>query len=87
MKQKHKNYIQLDQLKKIKKTKNGLKRNIKMQLNRNEKIPYVQVKQNNGKKKVKNPPPMLHHLHQRRGVLRTLSNIHERDFYKNGRGP
>ena len=44
MKQKHKNYIQLDQLKKIKKTKNGLKRNIKMQLNRNEKIPYVQVK-------------------------------------------
>ena len=53
MKQKHKNYIQLDQLKKIKKTKNGLKRNIKMQLNRNEKIPYVQVKQNNGKKKLK----------------------------------
>ena len=44
-----KNYIQLDQLKKMKLTKSRLKRNIKMLLNRNDKIPYLQVKQKNSK--------------------------------------
>ena len=47
--EKCKNYIQLDQLKKIKRTKSRLKRSIKMLLNRSEKIPYVQVKQKNAK--------------------------------------
>ena len=44
-----KNYIQLDQLKTIKRTKSKLKRNIKMLENRNDKIPYVRVKQKNAK--------------------------------------
>ena len=42
-------YIQLDQLKNYKKTKNRLKRNKKMLQNRSDKIPYVQVKQNTAK--------------------------------------
>ena len=46
-KEKCKNYIQLDQSKKIKKTKSKLKINIKMLLNKNEKISYIQVKQKN----------------------------------------
>ena len=47
--EKCKSYIQLDQLKKIKRTKSRQKRNIKMLQNRSEKIPYVQVKQKNAK--------------------------------------
>ena len=41
--------MQLYQLKKIKRTTRTLKRSIKMQLNRSEKIPSVKVKQKNGK--------------------------------------
>ena len=44
-----KNYIQLDQLKKIKRTKSRLNRNTKMLLNRGKKILYVQVKEKNTK--------------------------------------
>ena len=44
-----KNYIQLDQLKKIKRTKSRPKRNVKILQNRSEKIPYVEVKQKNAK--------------------------------------
>ena len=44
-----KNYIQLDQLKRIKKTKSRLNKNMKMLLNRGKKIPYVQVKEKNTK--------------------------------------
>ena len=43
------NCVQLDQLKKIKRTKSRLKRNIKMLYNKNKKIPYVQAKQKNAK--------------------------------------
>ena len=37
--------MQLDQLRKIKRDKRRLKRNIEMLYNKSEKIPYVQVKQ------------------------------------------
>ena len=47
--EKCKNYIPLDQLKKIKRTKSRLNRNMKMLLNRGKKIPYVQVKEKNTK--------------------------------------
>ena len=43
------NYIQLYQLRKIKRTKTRLERSIKMLLNRSEKIPYEQVKQKNAR--------------------------------------
>ena len=42
-------YIQLYQLRKIKRTKTRLERSIKMLLNRSEKIPYEQVKQKNAR--------------------------------------
>ena len=41
------NYVQLDQLKKIKRTKRRLKRNIKMLQNKSKKIRYGRVKQTN----------------------------------------
>ena len=47
--EKCKNYIQLYQFKKIKRTKSRLKRSIRMLLNRSEKIIYVQVKEKNAK--------------------------------------
>ena len=47
--EKCKNYIQLCQLKKIKRAKSRLKRSIKLLLKRSEKIPYLQVKQKNAK--------------------------------------
>ena len=47
--EKCKNYTQLCQLKKIKRTKSRLKRSIKLLLKRSEKIPYLQVKQKNAK--------------------------------------
>ena len=40
------NYVQLDQLKKIKRTKSRLKSKRKMLQKKSKKIPYVQVKQN-----------------------------------------
>ena len=43
------NYIQLYQLRKIKRTKTRLERSIKMLLNRSEKIHYEQVKQKNAR--------------------------------------
>ena len=43
------NYVQLDQLKKIKKTKSRFQRNIKMLQNKNKKILYVQAKEKNAK--------------------------------------
>ena len=43
------NYIQLYQLRKIKRTKTRLERSIKMLLNRSEKIPYEQLKQKNAR--------------------------------------
>ena len=43
------NYVQLDQLRKIKRTKKRLKRNIKMLQNKTKKTPYVQAKQKNAK--------------------------------------
>ena len=43
------NHVQLDQLKKIKRTKSRLKRSLKMLKNKNKKIPYVQAKQKNAK--------------------------------------
>ena len=35
---------------------------------------------------IKNTPSKLHHIHQRRGVLRTPSIIQEGDFCKNSQG-
>ena len=49
-----------------------------MLLNRSEQIPYVQVKKKRMlkvKSLIKNTPSNLHHIHQRRGVLRAPSNI------------
>ena len=43
------NYVQLDQLKKIKRTKSRFQRNIKMLQNKNKKILYVQAKEKNAK--------------------------------------
>ena len=40
-------YVQLDELKKIKRTKSRLKRNTKMLQNKSKKISYVQAKQKN----------------------------------------
>ena len=39
--------------------------------NKNEKIPYVQVKQKNAKVEnlIKSTPSRLHHTHQRRGLI------------------
>ena len=45
--EKCKNYMQPDQLKKIKRAKGRLKRNIKVLQNWSEKIAYIQVKQKN----------------------------------------
>ena len=43
-----------------------------------KKIPYVQVKQKNAKNDlIKNTTSKLHHIHQRRGILRTPSNMIE----------
>ena len=41
--------MQVDQLKKIKRRKSTLEKDIKMLQNRSEKIPFVQVKQNSAK--------------------------------------
>ena len=43
------NYVQIDQLKKIKRAKRRLKTNIKMLKNTSKKIPYIQAKQKNAK--------------------------------------
>ena len=40
-------YVQLDEFKKIKRTKSRLKRNTKMLQNKSKKISYVQAKQKN----------------------------------------
>ena len=80
-----KNYIQLDQLKKIKRTKSRLKRKIKCY-----EIKFAMYKLNNRMLKVenliKNTPSRLHHIHQRRGLLKTLSNIYDGDICKNSKG-
>ena len=44
------NDVQLDHLKKIKRAKGRLKRNIKMLQNKSGKIPYVQAKQQKNRK-------------------------------------
>ena len=44
--------------------------------NRSEKTPYVQVKQKKATKNlIQNNPCSSHHIHQRRVILRTPSNI------------
>ena len=35
---------------------------------------------------IENTPSKLHYIHQRRGVLRTPSNISDEDFCKNNKG-
>ena len=57
------NYVQLDQLKKIKKTKSRLKRNIKMLQNKNKKKILQQNKRMlKVKNFTKNTPSKLYHI-------------------------
>ena len=51
-------------------------------------MPYVQVKQRMLKVEnlIKNILSRLHHIHQRRGLLKTPLNIWDRDICKNSKG-
>ena len=71
------NYVQLDQLKNVKRAKSRRKRNIKMLQQKAKK--FLMYKQNKRMLKVKNiiknTPFKFYHIHKRTGILRTLSNI------------
>ena len=75
--EKCKKYIQLDQLKKIERTKSRYKRNIKCYQKEVKKFPMYKEnkKMLRVKNVIKNTLSKLHPTHQGRSILRTPSNI------------